>query len=190
MKKYVSSEFVATQYGIYKAAQDIISSFPSTIIANGANASAVIKGNIQQAGTPSPTTPIQPSECGERTAQLFFKRISGYYISGTGEIAAAANYDVLVAKVTAGETYHISNLSTKFLTCGFYVNEPVVGSVSYNGELYRQDLSSYDTDVTIPSGCNYIAARYNTGTSNPMFNTGSTALPYEPYGYFIEIEVS
>ena len=65
MKKYTSGAFESTTYGIYKSAQDTITSFPATIIADGENASAVIYVNMQQSGTPTPSSPIYPSECGE-----------------------------------------------------------------------------------------------------------------------------
>lgn len=65
MKKYTSNEFINTKYGIFKSAQDIITSLPTTIIADGQSASAIIKGNMQQSGTPTTTTPIYPSDCGD-----------------------------------------------------------------------------------------------------------------------------
>ena len=68
MKKYTSGAFQSTTYGIYKSAQDTITSFPASIIADGENASAVIYGNMQQSGTPTPSSPIYPTECGDIVA--------------------------------------------------------------------------------------------------------------------------
>lgn len=46
--------------------------------------------------------------------------------------------------------------------------------------------------TSAPSNAVYCRLSYRTHgeETNPMLNLGSTALPYEPFGYFIEIEVS
>lgn len=59
-------------YKKYETATDTITSLPKTIIGDGQPiTSYTIKGNIQQSGTPTPSNPIYPSECGERTENLF-----------------------------------------------------------------------------------------------------------------------
>ena len=65
MKKYSSGSFVDAALRVYGSEADTISSFPASIIADGENASAVIYGNLQQSGTPTPAIPIYPSECGD-----------------------------------------------------------------------------------------------------------------------------
>lgn len=69
MKKYTSGAFQSTTYGIYKSAQDTITSFPASIIADGENISAMtISGNMTQTSTPTPSNPVYPYECGDLVA--------------------------------------------------------------------------------------------------------------------------
>ena len=65
MKKYSSGSFIDAALRVYGSEADTITSFPASIIADGENASAIIYGNMTQTGTPTPASPIYPSECGE-----------------------------------------------------------------------------------------------------------------------------
>lgn len=65
MKKYSSGSFIDAAVRVYGSEADTISSFPATIYADGENASALIKGNLQQSGTPTAAAPITPTECGD-----------------------------------------------------------------------------------------------------------------------------
>ena len=59
-------------YREYETATDTITSLPKTIIGDGQNISAwSMKGNMSQSGTPTPSNPIYPTECGDKTANLF-----------------------------------------------------------------------------------------------------------------------
>lgn len=81
-------------------------------------------------------------------------------------------FDLGYAKIEQGVTYTCNGLVT-----GFYTSIPTVGAVSYDGQRY---VSSTDiTTFTAPiSG--YCAFR-KEHNGEFMLNTGSTALPYEPY---------
>lgn len=92
MDKYTSGVFASTKYGIYKSAQDIIMSLPATIIADGQNASAVVKGNMSQSGTPTPSSPIYPTECGDLS--------SGNYIIPVISGGVTTNVDLSVVQAT------------------------------------------------------------------------------------------
>ena len=92
MDKYTSGAFASTKYGIYKFAQDIITSLPATIIADGQSASAIIKGNMQQSGTPTPANPIYPTECGDLS--------SGNYIIPVISGGVTTNVDLSVVQTT------------------------------------------------------------------------------------------
>lgn len=50
---------------IYNTSTDTITALPADLYADGTNATVGLKGNMVQTGTPTPTNPIQPSECGE-----------------------------------------------------------------------------------------------------------------------------
>ena len=46
-------------------ATDTITTLPADVYADGTNATVGLKGNMVQTGTPTPSSPIQPSECGD-----------------------------------------------------------------------------------------------------------------------------
>lgn len=138
-----------------------------------------IKGNMVQTGTPTPSSPIQPSETGERTAQLFEDKIVNCSIDANGNLIGNSSFDMYIAKVEQGITYTAS----ASITGGFYTTKPTIGSRSYNG----QRMAFASPTVTAPI-TGYMTFRVNSGSAVPMFNTGSTALPYEPYGYKLDIK--
>ena len=71
--------------------RELTGELPLTFTANGKPLlDYTIYGNMEQAGAPTPTAPIQPSECGDRTNNLFDKDnvvFSGFYPnSDTGAV--------------------------------------------------------------------------------------------------------
>ena len=71
--------------------RELTGELPLTFTANGKPLlDYTIYGNMEQAGAPTPTAPIQPSECGDRTKNLFDKDnvvFSGFYPnSDTGAV--------------------------------------------------------------------------------------------------------
>lgn len=106
MDKYTSGAFASTKYGIYKSAQDIITSFPATIIADGQSASAIIKGNLQQPGTPTPSSPIYPSECGDLS--------SGNYVIPVISGGITTNVDLSVVQTTRNIAMKVLNGTETF----------------------------------------------------------------------------
>ena len=72
IKKYTNNAWVDIPYKKYETATDTITTLPKTIIGDGQPISAyTIKGNMTQSGTPTPSNPIYPTECGDKTANLF-----------------------------------------------------------------------------------------------------------------------
>lgn len=159
-------------------ATDNVTTLPVDIYTDGTNATVGLKGNMSQTGTPSPTTPIQPQETGERTAQLFEDKIVACSIDANGNLIGNQSFDMYIAKVEQGVTYTAS----ASITGGFYTTKPTIGSTSYNG----QRMAYASPTVTAPI-TGYMTFRVNSGSNEPMFNEGSTALTYEPYGYKIPI---
>lgn len=49
---------------------DTITTLPAVLYPNAVTATVGLKGNMEQNGTPTPSSPIQPQECGERTENL------------------------------------------------------------------------------------------------------------------------
>ena len=72
IKKYSSGSWVTVPYRKYETATDTITSLPQTIIGDGQPISSyTIKGNMSQSGTPTPSNPVYPTECGDKTANLW-----------------------------------------------------------------------------------------------------------------------
>ena len=166
-------------YREYGTDTDTITSLPKTIIGDGQPISSwSMKGNMTQSGTPTPSNPVYPTEVGEKTANLYFKKITGGSIGADGGIVGNASFDCYVAKVEANQQYIGSGY-----VYAFYTNEPALGSVSYNGQ---RVASSALAGFTAPID-GYVAVRHNSDVTDAMLNTGSTALPYEPFGYKIPI---
>ena len=70
-KKRVNGSWVDTTLRQNKTATDTITTFPAVLYTTGTTATVVLKGQTVQSGTPTPSSPIQPSECGELTENLF-----------------------------------------------------------------------------------------------------------------------
>lgn len=149
-----------------------------------------VKGNMVQSGTPTPTTPIAPSECGERTENLldYSTFANDYWLNidtglpvpygNGGRIATITPIDVSnTNNVTFSYTPTIRN--TLFIY-SLFDGSTLITRVAANKNGSTIDVSGGDTlylcmysnygDVTI------------SDVSNAMLNVGSTAKPYEPYG--------
>lgn len=154
----------------------------------------LISGNMSQTGTPSPTTPIQPQECGERTGNLLdFNELktapSGVIPGGNTftfehllAIKAAPNTKYTMSATGTGAEYGDANVN-RSLYFGSVDNSRTVFSghdvtytTSSDGMLYVGFISSRDN-----------AQQYLNGTAVTAINIGSTALPYEPNGYKLDV---
>ena len=170
-------------YREYGTDTDTITSLPKTIIGDGQPISSyTIKGNMVQSGTPTPSNPVYPTECGDKTANLCYATLTGYNLWTTGAMTPDNSFNMNLAEVEEGKTYTATGISG---TYGLYTQPPTAQSITYNQQ--RETISG--TSITIPTGygIKYIAFRSLANTTEIMLNTGSTALPYEPYGYKIPI---
>ena len=87
IKKCVNGSFVNDVYREYGTDTDTITSLPKTIIGDGQPISSyTIKGNMSQSGTPTPSNPIYPTECGDKTANLFDKNAQAGQIYVTDSV--------------------------------------------------------------------------------------------------------
>ena len=151
-----------------------------------------ISGNTVQNGTPTPDSPIMPQGTGERAENLIdvqpftteADESSTYFSlwSGTlpvGDYTLSLNQD---------DTLTSSVRNCIRITIGgvFYYEKPI--------ENYHNNSGIHTMPFTISDPTQAVEISYWTNNlsnrctySNIMLNTGSTALPYEPYGYKIPI---
>ena len=181
ISKRTSEAWQNTSYGIRATATDTITTLPTTIYTDGTPLiDYLISGNTVQNGTPTRDNPIMPQGTGERTGNLWNEDYTG--ISGSLKYVP-----VFVGNGTftlSTDTPDLSGNAPLFLLSGNVTSgasTPTNGV--YNGISRTKDsLNGYIT----------IAFRRQSELSDPtthktMLNLGSTALPYEPYGFEISI---
>ena len=170
----------------------------------------LISSNMSQTGTPTPDNPIQPQETGERTGNLYPLDESKLHV---GRIENDGTIDYEIGTLTVGTnsvTYEANEAWRGFYTDFIQVNEKEKLTFSLtNSATVALSCSCYDENdnflgkATAPSTTSTKTFTLLTGTKKvrvsvtssdktytilrPMLNTGSTALPYEPYGYKIPI---
>jgi hypothetical protein len=191
-KKRVNGSWVDTPHYIHKTDTDTITTLPAIIHPTGSTATVGLKGNTVQNGTPSPSNPVDVNGVGVRTDNLFdYETMSGgktnYYLDASGnEIENIGFWSITKYIPVDGTVFTLARTFTGSAPaiCLYDSNKNFITGVSYQGEQV----------VTISSNTNaaYIRFSYFIGEplediAHAMLNSGSTALPYEPYGYKIPI---
>ena len=194
---YSSEVWHDIPYYIHNTFTDTLTTLPADIYANDTTATVGLKGNMSQTGTPTPTTPIQPQETGERTGNLFdISTVAiGKYIDANGQEQTSSGTGYLILNHTDYVPV-ISNTAYTFQMQKTINNAPNNAFCWFDSNktlIYRDtwDETSepyIEATFTAPSNAAYLIVNfrgeyYNTG----ILNTGSTPLPYEPYGYKIPI---
>lgn len=151
-----------------------------------------IYGETRQDGTPSPDMPVDVVGCGAKTGNLFDKdnvlenyylnngvpapyNIGGYVLSDY--IPIASNTATISAKNTTlsglGAHWAVYDENKTFIRGGISFDAYKIGNIA---------------KVVDTSGAAFIRVDYATQILNDcMLNSGSTALPYEPYGYKLPV---
>ena len=123
---------------------------------------------------------------GDRTGNLFEAELVNYNVSANGQISALTDFILSIAPVIAGTTYTISNNQTTNVYA-FYQQYPKPERYSYNSSRYMFNENSITIVAPIDG---YIVVRKAASGPPIMLNSGSTALPYEPYGYKVPVTIS
>lgn len=189
-KKRVNGSWTDTSHYLHNTSTDTITTLPADIYANAATATVGLKGQTVQSGTPTPQNPVMPNGCGERTGNLF----NDFDI--VGQVPSVTNGNLV--NYNNGACTDLIELSSGLLTLSIYeamvvyvflydVNESFLGwvNLSSTGTRTTQQITNYEN-------AKYARVRtdnYSTYLNEKkiMLNTGSTALPYEPYGIKIPI---
>ena len=142
----------------------------------------LISGNTVQDGTPTPSNPVDVVGCGDRTGNLFDKSsdIVGYRLDASGLLFAQEGYEVSqFIRVTPNSVIRRNKLiTTNKSICEYDENQEFISR------------ATQDYALTLSANTHYIRTAIGTEDTNVMLNLGSTALPYEPYGYKILITVN
>lgn len=149
-----------------------------------------ITGNTVQNGTPTPENPVEVQAVGDRTGNLFdYSTIrTGYRIAW----ATGADYP----DNTAMMSDYIKVKNTTYRCSGKAVIICYDGNKNYLGVLNKSMVvekevgTFYDMFTINDNECKFIKLLTYQGFvigNKTMLNEGSTALPYEPYGYKIPV---
>lgn len=169
-----------------------------------------IYGNTEQTGTPTPENPIMPIGCGVRTENLVDISTAEKGRIDNGKVGYASATTAL--SVSDGTISFTTNANYRGVCCGFveiptgaerltlrgtFTGEDGIGTkfVFYdsqktwlNADVIKSATQSSST-APIPVSAKYVRLSFTTQgasgytISNLMLNLGSTALPYEPFGY-------
>lgn len=205
-KKRVNGSWTDTPNYIYNTFTDTITTLPADIYPTGTTATVDLKGNMEQNGTPTPDSPITPSECGDLETvgvkagqykipislggnNLFSGEFSQFdNVGGTGNIYT---YFYIPADFTltliAKDTHTIPDKTFLGITKN--------GGQSSGGFTWvipqRKNVTEGDifTVKSLTSGYHYVSMYQKKASVLSwimehyyvMLNLGSTALPYEPY---------
>ncbi len=188
LKRYTNGSWSEIKYKKYGNKAEEFAEFPVTIKNDGNDLTDYsISGNMTQSGTPTPTTPIQPQETGDRTGNLFDESTgqTGYFINSNGTLSG--NQPAWIAsdyvEISENTEYTFTPNSTAGAAakhCFYDSNkQPFVSYIINSGQ----------QTFTTPVGAKYARFSYRTSSSNVTLNLGSEALPYENFGYKIPITV-
>ena len=178
---------------IHKADTDTFTTLPAIIHPNDTTAIVGLKGQAVQSITPTPQNPVMPDGTGEKTGNLA-KYWKPAYVSSDGSVKAnRVNGISFPVKLEAEQTVTFTNQKTNFGR-GIAIFSEFDGE-NFTNMLYRSTNNT--TTYTADSDCYVIIwGNYDNTTSmdesvfvlcGQMLNFGSESLPYEPYGYKLNI---
>ena len=180
IKKYVNGEWSTPDKQYYVRTPNISGVPPFTFKSDGENLRDwSMSGQTVQASTPTPSSPVDVSGVGERTGNLFTEIFP----------TAPTTSNQYIAIYVGSGTFTLSTSTPKYngQWCSLFFlagNVDSGGSSSTNGVALNEPRT-----VTAIDG--YVTIGYRKYSDIDMgwvmLNTGSTALPYEPYGYKIPI---
>lgn len=213
IKKYISGAWVSTSYRKYGTETDAITSLPAQIIGDGqAITSCQISGNTIQNGTPTPEAPVDVQGVGVRTRNLFPLDATKLHV-GCIESDGAIDYNVGTITVgTNSVTYQADVKWRGFYTDFIQAKENNLLTFSpNNSSIMSWDCNCYDENggflgkassqqmalsktFIMLAGTKKVRISVTSSLTeytitNPTLNLGSTALPWEPYGYKLPLTI-
>ena len=150
------------------------------------NLAWTVQGNMRQDGTPSPQSIVTPSETGDKTANLFNKNTvhDGYYISDTSGIETSS-----VQYASEANASDYIPVSGDYVSIFSYVTGKWRWGAFYDSsKTFISGISVYNKAIAIPQNAAYMRLTVVDSIMDTlMVNLGSTAQPYEPFGYKLTI---
>jgi hypothetical protein len=198
-KKFNGSTWETVQHKIYGSGTDSLTAFPAMIQASGEPLTDyTIYGNTLQDGTPTPEAPVDVVGCGVRTDNLFDAATAygNMYNSATGVLAGNASALTFIKNKfdssMIGVPITISIHADEVPVTRTYIRCTIGGENIDSNSIANGKTGTMMVTITPTSANDDWRITFGTGAgdltlSNIMLNLGSTALPYEPYGYKIPV---
>lgn len=157
-----------------------------------------IEGNTYQSDGVSSDTPQEVVGCGDRTGNLL--KLKDDYVANVRGVSVSIKNGTLTLKgIATGNGGRSTYLSESFmLQAGTYTLSSVeVPGLNYcltntaDGSVIIAPKTAttftLSEDTTVAFGVNVVQDTVYDTTVNIMLNSGSTPLPYEPYGYKVDV---
>ncbi len=177
---------------------------PMTFKADGTPLiSLSMKGNGSQQGTPTPSAPIQPEFVGTKTANIFYSDRTMQNTTASSTIdQTEGSSEFVISKSVTSTAVALSVTINLPLRAGTYtvsidglsviagnldrINLRDSGGVVVNNVMTGSPQSFTISADTVVNAVVFVCDSTSTYTNKKiriMLNSGSTALPYEPYGW-------
>ena len=175
-KKRVNGSWTDIPHYIHNTSTDTLTTLPADLYADGANATATIKGNLSQSGTPSPSSPVYPSETGDKTANLFNK--NGEVLTGSGTVINIIATGIRTIVQTAGSNRYSSiKLDDELLGKTITISSTITQSANNKGQIRLfyvngRYATSMITAITTAGETGHISSTYTMPTSLPSGSDG------------------
>ena len=189
-----SATWVPIPYNKYNT-ETISTIAPIDFLSNGQDITVGVKGNVEQLEIPSPQNPAMPEGTGDKTENLFDKVFaSGYNLSSNGNPVAYQG-DSRCATLEPVDVSNVNNVTFSFVNTASGMKNFIYSL--FNGSSLVTRVAGGQSGDTIDVSLGdklYLCVYSNLAsvnaaetTTNIMLNEGSTPLPYEPYGYKLDI---
>lgn len=182
IKKYTNGSWVSASYRKYGTETDAITTLPTTVIGDGTPISTyTIKGNMEQNGTPTPSSPIYPSECGEKTENLLYLYKEGYALDDRGNEVENSEFSIYQAFVNIDKIQYILTGTAPALR---YIRVHEFINNTWVRQIVVAPGNQLPLRLTKSPNSNRLLISINNNNNNMMLAVGSTApTSYIPYGY-------
>lgn len=177
-----------TENGTYYSGEETVvtsSTFP--VVVNDSNGTPVrhvdVDGNTVQSSTPTPQDPVMPNGTGDKTGNLFDENYSNIKVGVPTYRSIYVGDGTFTLSTTTAQYQDTANVF--FLAGNVRSGASTQNNGIWNGN--PRTVTAVDGYVTIAYRYYMVDEESDPRNNDVMLNIGSNALPYEPYGYKLDI---